>query len=127
MVSQSVSQSVIHAEVTPSKNAGVKKKRRNESVKCELCKKTFTRNFTLTQHKKRCKKQELSFLCDTCGVTYCSEEYLKTHKCRDHTDLSLLCDLCMVRGGHQKKTLSSGDISYTCDYCNAITMFSVMN
>ena len=127
MVTSSLKQSVKKAVkvVRPSQNVA-KNKKRNAKAKCEVCNKTFTRNFTLRQHKLSCKAEEILFKCDTCGVIYHKEEYLKRHKCTDQTGLTLLCDLCLVRGVHHMNTLSSGDISYTCDYCNVVNIFPVI-
>ena len=119
----SISQSGTHTVVTNSQIDVIKKKKRNDKAECKICMKIFTRTFSLRQHQKNCSTKECLFRCETCGSTYYKAEYLKRHKCRDHSGLTLLCDLCLVRGGHHVDTLASGDNSYTCDYCNALTIF----
>lgn len=56
--------------------------RRHKGVKnfeCEVCQKGFVQNYELQNHRLRCVKQDLPYICLLCGMKFTKEHPLKRH------------------------------------------------
>ncbi|XP_078253803.1 zinc finger protein 407-like [Rhinoraja longicauda] len=91
---------------------------------CEICDRTFTEKWALTNHKKLHMGQK-PFKCPwlTCYYSFLTASAMRDHF-RTHTgEKSFLCDLCRFAGGtrhaltkHQRQ--HTGEKPFKCDQCN---------
>ncbi|XP_069776859.1 zinc finger protein 407 [Narcine bancroftii] len=91
---------------------------------CEICDRTFTEKWALTNHKKLHMGQK-PFKCPwlTCHYSFLTASAMRDHF-RTHTgEKSFLCDLCRFAGGtrhaltkHRRQ--HTGEKPFKCDQCN---------
>jgi len=59
------------------------------SVSCDVCAKTFTRQYGLNRHKKfvSCKPLAIEFSCELCDVIFSNNQALTLHKRKEHSNI----------------------------------------
>ncbi|XP_048878124.1 LOW QUALITY PROTEIN: zinc finger and BTB domain-containing protein 40 [Brienomyrus brachyistius] len=108
-----------------------RKRRKQESVSCDLCGKTFAHPSGMLYHKRTDHFDEKPYACKECGAKFAANSSLKNHQ-RLHTGERPFrcrhCDMSFSQAAalsyHTKKKHSEGKM-YACQYCEALFAQSI--
>lgn len=99
----------------------------NGGVLCEICFKTFDKNYKLLHHKRQCH-DERKFACEICNKFYSERGILAKHVRAAHTDVKrekvFHCEECpkaFSQKSHLNRHLKlthKGEKSHLCEYCS---------
>lgn len=73
--------SICHKRFAQRANWRTHERRHNgvKNFECEVCQKAFVQNYELQNHRLRCVKQDLPYICLLCGMKFTKEHPLKRH------------------------------------------------